>query len=117
MLYKRHIYANPVHVLTKPSFAKPSLLLLKPSIVPVKSLFKLVKLRNVIAQYSPEETLVYSSYLIGKGIIIYTLCYTTMNWWAYKQKNKGTNQENLGLVFIFFLYLMYLIISVKLSKF
>lgn len=45
------------------------------------------KHRDVIVCFSPQQdTLVYSSYLIGKGIILFTLFYTTMNWWHYKKQ-------------------------------
>lgn len=74
MLNKKFKYVvKPVQIiplLVKPALAKPVF----------------VKPRSVIVKYSPEETLIYSSYLIGKGIILFTLFYTTMNWWAYKKQ-------------------------------
>ena len=76
MLYKRHIYVNPVPALVNPSASYSHShvpIPIKPMFKPVKPLFKPVKLRNVIAKYSPEETLVYSSYLISKSIILFTL--------------------------------------------
>lgn len=53
------------------------------------------KHRNVIVCFSPQqETLVYSSYLIGKGIILFTLFYTTMNWWHYKKQYDDQENKN-----------------------
>lgn len=52
------------------------------------------KHRNVIVCFSPQqETILYSSYLIGKGIILFTFFYTTMNWWIYRKQRKDSEND------------------------
>lgn len=42
----------------------------------------------------------FSSYIVGKGIILFTLYYCTMNWWYYRrtaediEKKKKDNKKN-----------------------
>ncbi len=51
--------------------------------------------RNTKVNYmNPIESLEFSSYIVGKGIIFFTMLYTTLNWWNYKQIREDYEREN-----------------------
>lgn len=35
----------------------------------------------------------FSSYIVGKGIILFTLYYCTMNWWYYRRTGEDMNKD------------------------
>ena len=34
----------------------------------------------------------FSSYIVGKGIVLFTLFYCSMNWWFYRHERKDKNK-------------------------
>ena len=48
---------------------------------------RIIKPRIIKNNYSNHD-LIYTSYLVSKGIILYTMFYCSLNWLYYKEKNK-----------------------------
>lgn len=50
--------------------------------------------RTIKTQASLVETLEYSSYIIGKGIIVFTMFYCSLNWLHYKNLREQNEKDN-----------------------
>ena len=47
-----------------------------------------------VPRSSWAETAEVTSYFVGKGIILFTMFYCSMNWWHYKRMREEIEKEN-----------------------
>ena len=60
----------------------------------VRRTYKIARRAHVIRKSSPvEEALVNSSYYVGKGIVLFTMFYCSMNWWLYRSVRKDWEND------------------------
>lgn len=49
---------------------------------------------RVITTKLSDHDIVYGSYLVGKGIILYTMFYCSLNWLYYREQRKKIEKED-----------------------
>lgn len=51
-----------------------------------------IRKNNVVTKMSVTD-IEYTSYLVGKSIILFTMFYCTLNWWHYRRLNKELEEK------------------------
>ena len=50
--------------------------------------------RNLIVPRASGIDWEFSSYIIGKGVILFTMYYCTMNWWLYRRTREDEEKKD-----------------------